>query len=319
MKRIANRPQPFEQIALEADTLPLGELSPPMLVPATAYMDFECGTSPWMVIPITDNAVAANESKTAVVDGLTRVATAPAPVAAAGGCPSKRQEPSVEPMVVADASTSGTDADDETPPGPPGAWKSSTCYHDFYHETISQEDWAAFWATVNQPLPSSFRINASNPSIAQTTSATLSQRCQQLRSMLEQEKADSARMLRDLPQPISWYPLHPEVSEEPLAWRLALSTRGLASSVQHEPLRHFLMNAATDGAIVRQEEVSMIPPLLLQVESHHAVLDMCAAPGSKTTEVLDLLLQHHHQTSATSPNVPSIPTGFVLANDADCE
>ena len=31
----------------------------------------------------------------------------------------------------------------------------------------------------------------------------------------------------------------------------------------------------------RQEAVSMIPPIVLQVEPHHRVLDMCAAPGSK--------------------------------------
>jgi 16S rRNA C967 or C1407 C5-methylase (RsmB/RsmF family) len=33
----------------------------------------------------------------------------------------------------------------------------------------------------------------------------------------------------------------------------------------------------------------MIPPLLLGVEPHHFVLDMCAAPGSKTAQLVEAL------------------------------
>lgn len=33
----------------------------------------------------------------------------------------------------------------------------------------------------------------------------------------------------------------------------------------------------------------MIPPLVLDVKSHHKVLDMCAAPGSKTVQILEAL------------------------------
>ena len=41
------------------------------------------------------------------------------------------------------------------------------------------------------------------------------------------------------------------------------------------------MQRATDaGLISRQELVSMIPPLLLDVQSTDIVFDMCAAPGN---------------------------------------
>ena len=43
------------------------------------------------------------------------------------------------------------------------------------------------------------------------------------------------------------------------------------------------------GNLSRQEEVSMVPPHLLGVEPHHRVLDFCAAPGSKTQQILELL------------------------------
>ena len=76
----------------------------------------------------------------------------------------------------------------------------------------------------------------------------------------------------------------------------------------------------------RQEAVSMIPPLFLDIRSHHKVLDMCAAPGSKTTQIIEALHQSHADMLLTNPptepaaadQIPSpIPAGFVVANDSD--
>lgn len=33
----------------------------------------------------------------------------------------------------------------------------------------------------------------------------------------------------------------------------------------------------------------MIPPLLLDIKSHHKVLDVCAAPGSKTVQIIEMM------------------------------
>lgn len=43
------------------------------------------------------------------------------------------------------------------------------------------------------------------------------------------------------------------------------------------------------GNISRQETVSMIPPLVLDVKPEHKVLDMCAAPGSKTAQLIEAI------------------------------
>lgn len=43
------------------------------------------------------------------------------------------------------------------------------------------------------------------------------------------------------------------------------------------------------GNISRQEAVSMVPPLLMNIKSHHKILDMCAAPGSKTAQLIEYL------------------------------
>eukprot|EP00961_Rhodomonas_salina_P277730 3753065-Rhodomonas_salina.3 len=50
-------------------------------------------------------------------------------------------------------------------------------------------------------------------------------------------------------------------------------------------LRSWLNRAGDRGMASRQEVASMLPVALLEVESHHTVLDLCAAPGSKTRQV----------------------------------
>ena len=61
----------------------------------------------------------------------------------------------------------------------------------------------------------------------------------------------------------------------------------------------------------------MLPPLLLDVQSHHLIFDMCAAPGSKTAQLLELI-QSHHMNTLKRPNI-EIPQGVVIANDADAK
>jgi 16S rRNA C967 or C1407 C5-methylase (RsmB/RsmF family) len=57
----------------------------------------------------------------------------------------------------------------------------------------------------------------------------------------------------------------------------------------------------------------MIPPLLCDIKSEHSVFDMCAAPGSKTAQCLELIMSDHLDKATNE----SLPKGFVLANDAD--
>ena len=72
---------------------------------------------------------------------------------------------------------------------------------------------------------------------------------------------------------------------------------------------------ADSGMITRQEIVSMMPPILLDVKSDHAILDMCAAPGSKTAQLLELIQANHMLDNGITNAEPV--KGFVVANDAD--
>lgn len=59
----------------------------------------------------------------------------------------------------------------------------------------------------------------------------------------------------------------------------------------------------------------MLPPLLLGVEAEHAVFDMCAAPGSKTAQLFELMMCSQVYDRGQS-NVAQTK-GFIVANDAD--
>jgi tRNA (cytosine34-C5)-methyltransferase len=54
-------------------------------------------------------------------------------------------------------------------------------------------------------------------------------------------------------------------------------------------LKDLIINQTNVGNIQRQEVVSMLPVLLMNLEVDHSVLDMCAAPGSKTKQLLEFV------------------------------
>jgi len=102
--------------------------------------------------------------------------------------------------------------------------------------------------------------------------------------------------------------LHFTVSQANYAWQLEMGKRTMRRVPAVRKFREFLMREDRQGNITRQEAVSMIPPQLLEVKPHHYVLDMCAAPGSKTAQLLEAL-------HAEGPAI--VPSGLVIANDAD--
>jgi 16S rRNA C967 or C1407 C5-methylase (RsmB/RsmF family) len=64
---------------------------------------------------------------------------------------------------------------------------------------------------------------------------------------------------------------------------------------------HKLVDVSKDaGLLTRQELVSMMPPLLCDIRSHHSVFDMCAAPGSKTAQILEQIMNDHMHTQGKS-------------------
>merc|ERR550532_269877 len=90
-----------------------------------------------------------------------------------------------------------------------------------------------------------------------------------------------------------------------MSWQHHISRNEIRKNGLLGEYHKFLLTEADCGNLVRQELVSQIPPLLLDVQPHHYVLDMCASPGSKTSQLIDLL----HKESR-------VPSGLIVANDA---
>ena len=83
-----------------------------------------------------------------------------------------------------------------------------------------------------------------------------------------------------------------------------------ASKATLGAFHRWLMAEVEAGNISRQEEVSMVPPRVLDVRPGHRVLDMCASPGSKTQQLIEGIAPPVVDAAAAA-------SGFVIANDAE--
>ncbi|XP_077789553.1 RNA cytosine C(5)-methyltransferase NSUN2 isoform X2 [Podarcis muralis] len=188
----------------------------------------------------------------------------------------------------------------------PGSWPES-CYPEIVKENelfehyygkqgiVPHGEWESFMAALREPLPATLRITGYKSHAKEILHCLKNKYFKEL----ENQVVDGQKI--EMPQPLSWYP-------EELAWHTNLSRKVLRKSPQLEKFHHFLVSETECGNISRQEAVSMIPPLLLDVQSHHKILDLCAAPGSKTAQLIEML--------HADMNVP-FPEGFVIANDVD--
>ena len=149
-------------------------------------------------------------------------------------------------------------------------------------------------ATMRRPLPVTFRVNALCPDAASIVS--------RLAGEFGGSTALDDGTVADPPRTLPWYP-------GGLAYHLSVGRAGLRKNARARELHAWVVALSTAGLISRQEAVSMVPPLLLDVQPHHVVLDMCASPGSKTAQMLEAL--HAGEEAGVAP------TGMVVANDND--
>eukprot|EP00039_Didymoeca_costata_P016094 m.281661 g.281661 ORF g.281661 m.281661 type:complete len:694 (+) comp16336_c0_seq5:2267-4348(+) len=156
---------------------------------------------------------------------------------------------------------------------------TNLAFEEYYkaQKIVAEENWADLLQSLRTPLPMTVRVNTTR------TSSDI---------IIKKLRADAAC------KEITWCPQH-------IAWRMSNQDY---HSAKNEVIKSWIQGQNQGGGLWFQEEVSMLPPLLLDVKPEHYVLDMCSAPGSKTTEALELM----HSLSPAK-----FPCGLLIANDID--
>ena len=124
--------------------------------------------------------------------------------------------------------------------------------------------------TFQTPLPVAVRVNSSAP-----VQDSVIELCHQLSELDSSRPNKCARL--------SW-------STDGNAWQWNDVSR---IHVRKDPgliqLKKWFVDHENIGTLTRQEAVSMIPPIVLDPKPGDVVLDMCAAPGSKTCQMIEAL------------------------------
>eukprot|EP00193_Tetraselmis_chui_P019235 CAMPEP_0177793138 /NCGR_PEP_ID=MMETSP0491_2-20121128/24910_1 /TAXON_ID=63592 /ORGANISM="Tetraselmis chuii, Strain PLY429" /LENGTH=881 /DNA_ID=CAMNT_0019315623 /DNA_START=13 /DNA_END=2658 /DNA_ORIENTATION=- len=161
---------------------------------------------------------------------------------------------------------------------------------------VPEAEWETFLDVLRATLPTTFRINGTTKFAQDLLHQT------DLFSHFDGKPIEVEGEQVEPPKFLPWYP-------GKLAWQFNFSRHQLRKLPELEAIHEFVKRENEAGTLTRQEAVSMVPPLFLDVHPHHKVLDMCAAPGSKTFQILEML---HAGSDATPP-------GLVVANDADMQ
>lgn len=168
------------------------------------------------------------------------------------------------------------------------AWRPKAQFDVYYRlqQIVPRHDWKQFSDSLHLPLPVTFRYTADADAAFRSAGEEYLQRWE-----------SNGWGTRRLGAVDGWQ-LHMDKHE---------LRAGVAGSEQAE-VREWLVRGTDRGLLVRQEVASMLPACLLNVQPGERVLDMCAAPGSKTTQLIERL----------GPQLPgTCGGGVVVANDAD--
>ncbi|KAL4871182.1 hypothetical protein BDV12DRAFT_164349 [Aspergillus spectabilis] len=187
---------------------------------------------------------------------------------------------------------------------------------------IPEEEREVFWETLRKDLPNSFRFTGSKGHALAVQERLKDYYIPEITSV--QYEGNTV----EPPRPVEWYP-------DRLAWSMTTPKQVIRRFPPFASFQKFLVAETDVGNISRQEVVSMIPPLLMDLRPGMTVLDMCAAPGSKSAQLMemihageeDAMLQAAKQvkegTAGPEPLGPEgladdgRTTGLLIANDSD--
>ncbi|TPX30335.1 hypothetical protein SmJEL517_g06089 [Synchytrium microbalum] len=172
---------------------------------------------------------------------------------------------------------------------------------------VPEEEWDVFVESLRTSLPTTFRF-ISGSEAHDTREWMIREYFDIFKKAVDEEQVTTTDTDLDrkaaetfmAPTVIPWYP-------NELAWFVEIPRRVLRKNESLAKFHQWLVSENEMGTIYRQEAVSMIPVLFLDVKPHHYVLDMCAAPGSKTCQMLEIL----------TANDDINTNGLMIANDSN--
>jgi 16S rRNA C967 or C1407 C5-methylase (RsmB/RsmF family) len=187
-----------------------------------------------------------------------------------------------------------------------GSGKDPNPRHTVYYKAQlpdlrDETEWARFQEALVDPLPVTFRFGGYCPTqVAQSLQHSMSNEFKTMRGKFVE--INGVVLKDNIVRSIAWPGSN--------VYQISADSPTLARNPGLESLSKLLLREVELGHVVRQELASMIPALMLDVEAHHNVLDVCAAPGSKTEQLLSILRSKCPTDAHTCP-------GMVVANDAD--
>ncbi|KAF5853196.1 hypothetical protein GGP41_001735 [Bipolaris sorokiniana] len=182
---------------------------------------------------------------------------------------------------------------------------------------LDEAEFEEMWKALQADLPNSFRFTGTKSDALAVREIFKQRYVPAIASKHFEGKPVSP------PEPVAAFP-------DELVWHMKTHKKIIRRHAPFADFQKFLVAEAASGNISRQEVVSMIPPHFLDVKPGMVVLDMCAAPGSKSAQLAEMIHGDEEERVQRVANGESVDlradgdysddgrsTGLLIANDSD--